>query len=296
MRIYSLLGIESRGEFVFSPGQTCRSMSLESGIRFYFATLRSRPVSERQARDDLLNKLSKHPVPWLQPGRKYWSVDLNGLASILPQEKRNTIPSWLAGIVAIEPIFESGDVTDIGSPRETWRGYTCFDVTKNTIRNPMSSIEIPPEIQQSLEDFSEVYPASSPTAFIMMRFGQTAAHLRIMESIKKSLEPMGVIALRADDREFHSDLFANILTYMYGCRFGVAVFERIEGDDFNPNVSLEVGYMLAMGKPVCFLKDRTLRSLQTDLLGKLYRPFDPYSPETTIPAELARWCKDRGMA
>ena len=66
----------------------------------------------------------------------------------------------------------------------------------------------------------------------------------------------------------------NILTYIYGCRFGIAVFERIEDEAFNPNVALEVGYMMGLGKPVCYLKERTLRTLHTDLVGQLYSEFD----------------------
>jgi len=46
---------------------------------------------------------------------------------------------------------------------------------------------------------------------------------------------------------------------MYGCSMGVAGFEQIEAQDFNPNVALEVGNMYAMRKPLCLLKDLTLR-------------------------------------
>ncbi|MCX5713215.1 MAG: hypothetical protein NT033_00025 [Candidatus Omnitrophica bacterium] len=88
--------------------------------------------------------------------------------------------------------------------------------------------------------------------------------------------------LRADDKCYHDDLFPNILTYLWGCSIGIAVFERLEADEFNPNVSLEVGYMRALGKPICLLKDKTLRTLQTDLIGKLYTPFDPQNPEGSI--------------
>jgi nucleoside 2-deoxyribosyltransferase len=71
------------------------------------------------------------------------------------------------------------------------------------------------------------------------------------------------------------------------------VFERLKSDQFNPNVSLEVGYMLALRKPVCLLKDATLTALTTDLVGKLYKAFDPQDPVGSIPEELLKWCKDR---
>jgi len=82
---------------------------------------------------------------------------------------------------------------------------------------------------------------------------------------------------------------------MYGCHFGIAVFDRIEADDFNPNVALEVGYMLALNKSVCLLKDRTLKALHADLVGRLYRHFDPQNILNTIPTELSKWMSDKDL-
>jgi nucleoside 2-deoxyribosyltransferase len=109
------------------------------------------------------------------------------------------------------------------------------------------------------------------------------------------LDPHQFVALRADDKQYHDDTLWNILTYMYGCRFGIAVFERIEVDAFNPNVSLEVGYMMGLGKPVCYLEERTLPALHTDLVGRLYQTFDLQSCEETIPRALWKWMTDKGL-
>jgi hypothetical protein len=133
-------------------------------------------------------------------------------------------------------------------------------------------------------------------AFILMQFRDTKAHEQIARAIKEGLAAHGITGVRADDKDYHDDLFPNIVTYMHGCGIGVAVFERIEEERFNPNVSLEVGYMYAMGKQLCLLKDRTLTALHTDLMGKLYREFDPYDPDGTIPPQLSRWLNDRGLS
>jgi hypothetical protein len=155
--------------------------------------------------------------------------------------------------------------------------------------------KIPPEITESLEQFKNDYPEPSKVAFILMRFGNTTAHLNIVEGIKNALEPYGITAIRADEKDYHEDLFHNVLTYIYGCGFGIAVFERIESEDFNPNVTFEVGYMLALGKKVCLLKDKTLKSLHTDLIGRLYKVFDVHDPIGTIPNQLSRWVTDRNI-
>jgi hypothetical protein len=50
--------------------------------------------------------------------------------------------------------------------------------------------------------------------------------------------------------------------------------------------------MFALIRKVCLLKDRTLTSLQTDLVGKLYREFDTQDPQRTIRPHLAKWLAD----
>ena len=158
---------------------------------------------------------------------------------------------------------------------------------------PNFTAQHPLEITESLRAFRKDHPDPRRTAFVMMQFGVTAMHESIIRSIRSTLAQYGVAALRADDKEYHDDLFPNVLTYMHGSAFGIAVFERLEAEDFNPNVSLEVGYMRAIRKPVCLLKDKTLRTLQTDLVGRLYKQFDPQNPSGTIPAELEKWLADK---
>ena len=71
------------------------------------------------------------------------------------------------------------------------------------------------------------------------------------------------------------------------------LFEQLHRNQFSPNVALEVGYVLALGKMVCLLKDSSIGHLHADLLGELYRPFDMESIEDTVTAALASWMKER---
>jgi hypothetical protein len=150
---------------------------------------------------------------------------------------------------------------------------------------------VPLEIRDSLAAFKTDHP--EPTAFIMMQFTQSAPHNQIVATIKSNLAEHGITALRADDHQYHDDVFPNVKTYMHGCDFGVAVFERIADEVFNPNVSLEVGYMLALGKPICYIKDKSLKRLPTDLISKLYREFDTHAIETTLPMSLTKWLQEK---
>jgi len=157
------------------------------------------------------------------------------------------------------------------------------------------STKAPPEIQESLQAFRRDYPESRQTAFVMMSFEATRPKKRVWAAIQEGLRSMNIPALRADTKVYHPDLYYNVQTYIYGCTFGIAVFERISSNLINPNVIFEVGYSIAIGKQVCILKDKTLDYLPTDILGKLYTPFDPHNPGGTIPPEIKKWIKDQGF-
>ena len=103
----------------------------------------------------------------------------------------------------------------------------------------------------------------------MMQFGRTRMHNEITEAVKEGLREEAIKGVRADDKRYHDDLFYNILTYMHGCGLGMAIYDRIDAETYNPNVALEVGYMFALRKPVCLLKDQTLATLPADLVTHL---------------------------
>jgi hypothetical protein len=153
----------------------------------------------------------------------------------------------------------------------------------------------PPELVDSLQRFRVDYPSSTQVAFIMMPFEETDAHEKILQAVRDTLQDHGFEGIRADHKEYSPDLIHNVRTYMHGCGFGIAIFERLLGEDNNPNVALEVGYLMALGKPVCLLKDQTLKTLQTDLAGRLYRTFDPQDPKCSIPNVLEKWISDIGL-
>ena len=152
-----------------------------------------------------------------------------------------------------------------------------------------------PDIGSGMEKFNKDFPDGMRTAFIIMRFSETKQHEEIVSCIRATLETYNIMALRADDKDYMDDKFHSIKVYMHGCDFGIAVFDRIIEDDFNPNVSLEVGYMLGMGKDVLLLKDKTLSSLQSDLDGKLYKPFDTQDIANTMPKKIGKWLFDKGF-
>ena len=171
------------------------------------------------------------------------------------------------------------------------------DFAEDEGRIPISSIAQPhpPEISLSIDRLREKYPDPKKLGFLIMRFVHEKPYPQIIETIKQTGERHGVKIVRADETEFHADLWGNVRTYLHGCGFGIAIYERIGTDEPNANVGLGVGYLMAMNKPVLLLKDKTLETLQADLAGKLYKKFDPHDPGSTIPDQLTKWLADNGI-
>lgn len=164
------------------------------------------------------------------------------------------------------------------------------------LANPLAvqevALNVPPAVKESLREFGKDN-AGRKTGFVIMSFDKSPAHQKIFRVIKSKCASLGIQALRADEKQYADDLLDNILTYVYGCDFGIGVFERIRSNVYNANVSFEAGYMMGIGKPILLLKDDSMDALQTDLTGKLYKSFDYQRPAATLPTELESWLLDK---
>ncbi|MBS4034086.1 MAG: hypothetical protein KGZ85_06450 [Ignavibacterium sp.] len=196
------------------------------------------------------------------------------------------------------PISENGKQLFVEFKQRIQNHFSELGLTmtsKSIEQSSTSKINIlPAEISVGIEKFKNEFPSNQKTAFIIMRFENTKVYNQILECIKTTLAKHDITALRADDKQYLDDLFPNIKVFMHGCNFGIALIDRIADENFNPNVSLEVGYMLGLGKDVLLLKDKTLKSLQTDLTGKLYKEFDTTDVETSLPQQINKWLQDKG--
>lgn len=265
-----------------SPGE---EESIE--VRFFVLLKDSPAPMQAEAMKTLLKEIEGDDAAWFSPGRREWAFDLERMKEEF-EDLRGL--DWCTGRAYVEPEFQVEKERNAISRTKYYETFIVFYINPGVLG--MTPMHVPPEIQQSIRDFRLDHPDPRKVAFLMMKYGKTKAHQNIVEGIKQALSPHGIVALRADEKDYHADLYPNILTYLHGCGFGIAVFERIEQDEFNPNVSLEVGYMIALGKKVCLLKDRTLPKLHTDLVSKLYKEFDPQDPVSSIPLVLERWVKD----
>jgi CheY-like chemotaxis protein len=171
-----------------------------------------------------------------------------------------------------------------------------FETQLDTVSN------IPRSIRENIPTF-RLEHKDRPTAFIMTAFRDK--HFVIAKQIKQILSQNGIEGMLATDKSYHSDLWPNIEVYLHGCDFGIGIYandsivkensdtDRGKEDPIriNANLTQEVGYMLALGKKVCIVKDNSLPNLNIDLAGKLYVKYGSDSLES----KLKEWLKSSGF-
>lgn len=135
--------------------------------------------------------------------------------------------------------------------------------------------------------------------FVMMPFRQDRdeRYSEIERIIRAELRNHGFRAWLASDKSVAPQLWDNVAAFLLACKYGVAVFTRLEKEtaieeEFNPNVSLELGFCISRGKKVLILKDIKLRRLQTDLVGHLYEEFDLNLVRRQLPKKIRKWVRD----
>jgi len=147
-------------------------------------------------------------------------------------------------------------------------------------------------LERLLHQFHRDHPAFEKNIFLIMRFKAQKPFPEIVETIRNECKKHDLNVIRADDKEYTDDLWDNVMTYMYGCNSAIAVFDQINYREFNPNVALEVGFMFAQCKRILLLKDTSIQAMPSDIVGKVYRPFNTYEPSETIPSQIEKWVVD----
>lgn len=146
------------------------------------------------------------------------------------------------------------------------------------------------------EFIRELQSSFDQNVFVMIRYGADPFYQRLENSLRQCLAEYGLTARLAKDCALSDDLWENVETYMKLCSLGIAVFEEVETREFNPNISLELGYMYALGRRCLLLKEKRMPRLPTDTCGRIYRDFDVLNLEATISTQVAAWCEsDLGL-
>ena len=257
-----------------------------------------REINRRQALTYIRDALTAGKVYWLYPvddAVGEWFLDAYCLIEIpeLSEYLREGF-DWLRGKIKINPQFEKMEIAQTTGEEKTRHSEILirFIATEKEVADSIRFRDLP-DPSNTILKFQKDYPDPSKCAFVMMKHQGTDLHTACLEVVRAVCRKHGISALRAEDKSYTDDVLLNTRAYMQGCGLGIALFERYARDEFDPAVGLAVGYMLAMGKPVCILKDIALETLPTDSLKDLYEPFDPQAPEESIAPVLEKWLEYR---
>jgi acylphosphatase len=150
------------------------------------------------------------------------------------------------------------------------------------------------KLQRTLKRFPH-----EKSVFIMMPFEENDIRLKkITDTINETLKEQGLRGWRADDpeRSIMEDIWDNIVVNMLSCKYGIAVFvDRTVLDRYSDE---QITVFNANIAHVLLLKDNRLEKLPTDIISKLYEPFDFNDPEGGVKKAVTKWierCKSDEM-
>ena len=111
-------------------------------------------------------------------------------------------------------------------------------------------------------------------------------NIKLIRSIKTALSNEGLFGVLASEHNLTDDLY-NPVACLLCCSRGIAVFDTPEAlEMFNPNVAYELGMLHLLSHRCLILKHESLKTLQTDILMKLYTP---YQKPTQVPTIIKEW-------
>jgi hypothetical protein len=114
-----------------------------------------------------------------------------------------------------------------------------------------------------------------------------------LEVARTAFEAHGLEFHLASDQQLHDDLWTNVAAHMWASRYGVGFFEDLAtpASGLNYNLTTEVGAMLMTGRRCCLLKDPSIKSLPTDLVGRIRKDVS-FDDVDAVAAALHSWVRD----
>jgi hypothetical protein len=148
----------------------------------------------------------------------------------------------------------------------------------------------PPAIVAPVTRFTEKYPFDL-NVFGMTRFPDDSGSDPVdhaLSAARDELEGHGLNFHLASDRAMSDDLWTNVAAHMWASRYGIAIFEDRRGRGVNYNLTIEVGGMIMTGRRCLLLKDSSIGSMPSDLVGMIYKAVDLDKPDT-VKTAVSEW-------
>jgi len=124
--------------------------------------------------------------------------------------------------------------------------------------------------RSNMDAFVKEYPFDK-SIFLMVRYRERNKNL--IKEIKSVLSKKGHHGILASEHSLTDDLY-NPIACLLCCAKGIVIFDEAETEEkFNPNVAYELGMVHLLSRECLILKHQSLRTLQADILMKLYSEY-----------------------
>lgn len=103
----------------------------------------------------------------------------------------------------------------------------------------------------------------------------------LIPALRRAVDGHGLTLQLASDAMVEDTLWANVVTYMWGCKYAIVLMDSADGI-LNSNVLIEVGGMLMTGRRCAILRDLSVPTMPSDLVGHIYKPTDLSDHDSTV--------------
>jgi hypothetical protein len=218
------------------------------------------------------------------------------------------MPEIQATITQLEQFFRrmhSAQTELAGLRRESYLDAEMYEQDKTmlsqqirTERNKIADVlnrlcRFPPQHSRHFGILDEFHQKGSfdNSVFIMTKFpdgaaAESAQLTQVIDCVKAAVTASGYTWRLAQEPAFHRWLFDNVELFLLGCARGIAIVEDKYLPELNPNVALEWGWMVGMGRKVLFLREQSFTHARADWSGLINATFDWASPATGVSAAV----------
>lgn len=113
---------------------------------------------------------------------------------------------------------------------------------------------------------------------------------KLIPKLRGAVSEHGLVMQVASDGMAEDTLWANVVTYMWACKYAVVLMDSADGV-LNSNVLIEIGGMLMTGRRCAILRDKSVPTMPSDLVGHIYRPTDLADHDASV-GEIHKWMRD----
>lgn len=113
---------------------------------------------------------------------------------------------------------------------------------------------------------------------------------QLIPKLREAVAQHELVLQVASDGLAEDTLWANVVTYMWASKYAIVLMDSADGV-LNSNVLIEIGGMLMTGRRCAILRDKSVPTMPSDLVGHIYKPTDFADHDSSVN-EIHKWIRD----